>query len=100
MNGPGGFERGHGSPPPQPEEEMGGGETVLPVKAYPDLGSAEEGQKVTLMGTVKANDGENVTIGYDSVKLEENMADKALGKMTGKKEAVPVQQQDDQEGEY
>ena len=82
------------------ESMEGGGETVLPVASYPDLEAAEEGQKVMLMGTVKANDGENVTIGYDSVELQQNMADQALGKMTGVKKAAPAAPaQDDGEGE-
>jgi hypothetical protein len=70
--------------PGNENEGQGGGETVLPLAAYPDLQNAQEGQKVTLLGTVKGVDGESVTIGYDSVKLEENMADKAMMKMTGK----------------
>lgn len=71
----------------QEQEQQEGEETVLPVDSYPDLTDAAEGQKVTLLGTVKSNDGKDVTISYDSVKLEENKADKAIQKMTGKKAA-------------
>ena len=82
------------------EEVKGGGETVLPVASYPDLDGAEEGQKVMLTGTVKSNDGENVTITYDSVKVEQNMADKAISGMTGRKPAPAMAPAEGEEDEY
>lgn len=80
--------------PEMGQENQGGGETTLPVASYPELESAAEGQKVTLMGTVRSNDGNDVTIAYDSVQLQENMADKAMGKMRGGAPAKPMPSHD------
>ena len=65
--------------------DQGGVPAASLPASFPGLEGAEEGQKVTLEGTVQSNDGETVTIGCDSAKVQDNMADKALGKITGKK---------------
>lgn len=88
--------------PPQadmgdPEEQVEAGSTQLPIASYPDLKDAQEGERVTIEGTVQSNDGESVSISYDAVNLQVNQADKAVRQMTGKKSPPQQSQSADNE---
>src|SRR3990167_1066696 len=70
------------------QEMTGLGQTVIPLKEYPNLMSAKVGAKVsgTWKGTVESLDDEEITITYDSVDVtSENKADKAMNKMMGRR---------------